>query len=127
MPADMHSQARFCRRILPERPIADYSNSGQRLTLINKQIPRKDNPLMKKMTGVVVAIMLVSSFVVLAQNAPPGGQRGQQPPPQPMSFFIAVNSGVGANLGGLAGADRMCQMQAMEAGSNKTFHAYLST
>lgn len=81
---------------------------------------------MKKLVGVVVAFMLVGSFVVLAKNAPQG-QRGPAPPPQPMSFFIAVNSGIGANLGGLEGADRMCQAQAMEAGSTKTFHAYLST
>ncbi len=81
---------------------------------------------MKQTICVVVAIMLVGSFVMLAQNAPPqgGGQRGPQ---QPMSFFVAVNPGVGANLGGLEGADRMCQTQAMEAGSMKTFRAYLST
>ena len=85
---------------------------------------------MKKMVVVVAAIMLAGSFVVLAGNAPQaggGGQRGPAPPPQPMSFFIAVNPGIGAALGGLEGADRMCQAQAMEAGSSKTFHAYLST
>ena len=82
---------------------------------------------MKKILSVAVAIMLVGSFVVLAKNAPqtPGG--GQRGPQQPMSFFIAVNPGMGANLGGLEGADRMCQAQAMEAGSTKTFHAYMST
>jgi hypothetical protein len=80
---------------------------------------------MKTIVGVVVAIMLVSSFVVLAQNAPQGG--GQRGPQQPMSFFIAIGPGNGANLGGLDGADRICQTQAMEAGSMKTFRAYLST
>lgn len=81
---------------------------------------------MKKLFGVVVAIMLVGSFVVLAQNAP-AGQRGPAAPPQPMSFFIATGSGIGANLDGLAGADRICQSLATAAGSTKTFHAYLST
>jgi len=46
-----------------------------------------------------------------------------------MSFFItSVGLGDGANLGGLAGADRHCQMlaEAADAGG-KTWRAYLST
>jgi hypothetical protein len=47
---------------------------------------------------------------------------------QPMSFFItSAGSGDGANLGGLAGADKTCQTLAKAAGvGNKTWHAYLS-
>ena len=45
-----------------------------------------------------------------------------------MSFFVtSAGSGNGANLGGLAGADAICQRLATAAGSTKTFHAYLST
>lgn len=46
-----------------------------------------------------------------------------------MSFFVtSVGSGKGANLGGLAGADALCQSLAEAAGSTgKTWHAYLST
>jgi hypothetical protein len=45
-----------------------------------------------------------------------------------MSFFVtSAGSGNGANLGGLAGADAICQKLATAAGSTKTFHAYLST
>ena len=46
-----------------------------------------------------------------------------------MSFFItSAGPGDGANLGGLAGADRHCAMLAQAAGSSgKTWHAYLST
>jgi len=46
-----------------------------------------------------------------------------------MSFFItSKGSGDGANLGGLAGADRHCQTLAEAAGSSgKVWHAYLST
>lgn len=53
----------------------------------------------------------------------------QQPPtPQPMSFFVtSVGVGDGANLGGIAGADKHCQALAAAAGSKKTFRAYLST
>ena len=46
-----------------------------------------------------------------------------------MSFFItSAGPGDGANLGGIAGADRHCQMLARAAGAGgKTWHAYLST
>ena len=45
-----------------------------------------------------------------------------------MTFFVtSVGSGKGADLGGLAGADRHCQQLAAAAGSSgKTWRAYLS-
>jgi hypothetical protein len=47
----------------------------------------------------------------------------------PMTFFItSVGSGKGADLGGVAGADKHCQDLATAAGAGKhTWHAYLST
>ena len=47
----------------------------------------------------------------------------------PMSFFVtSVGPGKGADLGGLAGADRHCQALATAAGAgDRTWHAYLST
>jgi hypothetical protein len=47
----------------------------------------------------------------------------------PMSFFVTSHGpGKGADLGGLAGADKHCQTLAEAAGANgKTWHAYLST
>jgi hypothetical protein len=52
-----------------------------------------------------------------------------QPPPGPMSFFLSSRgSGNGGNLGGLAGADRICQDLAQAAGHGAlTWRAYLST
>ncbi|MGH8642018.1 MAG: hypothetical protein ACRET6_09920 [Burkholderiales bacterium] len=46
----------------------------------------------------------------------------------PMSFFVtSVGSGNGADLGGLAGADKHCQSLAQAAGAgSKTWRAYLS-
>lgn len=46
-----------------------------------------------------------------------------------MSFFVtSVGPGKGADLGGLAGADRHCQQLATSAGAvARTWHAYLST
>jgi hypothetical protein len=76
------------------------------------------------LSGVFVAILLsvVGSYLGFAQQA------GQQPQ-QPMSFFItSVASGDGANLGGLAGADKICQTRASAANAGgKTWRAYLST
>lgn len=47
---------------------------------------------------------------------------------QPMSFFItSAGPGQGANLGGLAGADKHCQALAQAAGAGtRTWRAYLS-
>ena len=52
-----------------------------------------------------------------------------QPPTGPMSFFVtSAGSGNGGNLGGLAGADRICQNLAQAAGhGDLTWRAYLST
>jgi hypothetical protein len=50
-------------------------------------------------------------------------------PENKMSFFVtSAGSGKGADLGGLAGADRHCQSLAESAGAGgKTWRAYLST
>ncbi|MHB1206747.1 MAG: hypothetical protein ACYCZX_14345 [Rhodospirillaceae bacterium] len=50
-------------------------------------------------------------------------------PQAPMTFFItSVGLGKGADLGGLAGADKHCQALAQAVGAgNHTWHAYLST
>lgn len=49
-------------------------------------------------------------------------------PANPMSFFVtSANPGKGADFGGLAGADRHCQVLAEAAGAGgKTWRAYLS-
>jgi hypothetical protein len=57
------------------------------------------------------------------------GIAGAQQAAPEMSFFISsVGSGKGADLGGIAGADRHCQSLATAAGAGKkTWRAYLST
>lgn len=49
--------------------------------------------------------------------------------PADMTFFVtSAGSGKGADLGGLAGADAICQRLAQAAGAgSKSWHAYLST
>lgn len=57
--------------------------------------------------------------------------QAQQTPPQSpdMSFFVtSAGPGRGGDLGGLEGADRLCQTLAQGAGAGgRTWHAYLST
>lgn len=67
-----------------------------------------------------IGMLLIGSAAVYA---------GEAAAPQPMSFFVtsATPSGTG-NLGGLAGADKICQDLAASVGAgNRTWHAYLST
>ena len=66
-----------------------------------------------------IAVTLLGSAAVLAAQAPA----------QPMSFFVTSTTPNGSgNLGGLAGADKICQDLAAAAGAGgKTWHAYLST
>src|SRR5499427_10783502 len=72
-----------------------------------------------------VAVGLLGSAAMLAQAQ-------QQPPPinpQLASFFIADNPSGTGNLGGLAGADQICQNEAQALGgqaATRTWHAYLS-
>jgi hypothetical protein len=72
-----------------------------------------------------VTITLLGSAAMLAQAQ-------QQPPainPQLASFFIADNPSGSGNLGGLAGADQICQNEAQSLGgqaATRTWRAYLS-
>lgn len=66
---------------------------------------------------------MAATLIVMAAASPALAQD------QPMSFFItSVNPGMGADLGGLEGADAYCASLAEAAGSTgKSWHAYLST
>lgn len=89
---------------------------------------------MRPILAVLALSITVGSYLALAQQqqppAAPGQGRGQQAPPQPMSFFVtSAPKGDGANYGGLAGADAHCQALATAAGRGApvTWRAYLST
>jgi hypothetical protein len=57
-----------------------------------------------------------------------GGYAIAQSPAANMSFFVTSSNPKGGNLGGLTGADAVCQSLAQAAGAGgKTWHAYLST
>ena len=68
---------------------------------------------------------IVGSLMLLAL----GGASTTYAQQSDMTFFVtSAGSGKGADLGGLAGADKQCQVLAQAAGAaGKTWHAYLST
>ena len=71
----------------------------------------------RKTVAATVAVIGISAYAALAQS-----------PAANMSFFVTSANPKGGNLGGLAGADQVCQGLAKAAGAgNKTWHAYLST
>jgi len=71
--------------------------------------------------AILLACLVVGSFVAACASSP-AMQNG-------MSFFVSsVGSGRGGDLGGLEGADRLCQSLATNVGAgSRTWHAYLST
>ncbi len=82
------------------------------------------------LTGAIAILAIsVSTLAQTAATSPPAPGARSTDPAKPFSFFISSEGlGNGANLGGLAGADALCQRlaTAVNAG-NKTWHAYLST
>ena len=69
------------------------------------------------------------SVFALAASMVVGASAGAPAQQADMTFFVtSAGSGKGADLGGLAGADRICQSLAQAAGAGShTWHAYLST
>jgi hypothetical protein len=79
-----------------------------------------------------LTLLAAASAACTPEPAAPPAAAAQAPapfPPAEMSFFVSsTGSGKGAALGGLAGADKLCQSLAQAAGAGaKTWHAYLST
>ncbi|KNZ32861.1 MAG: lectin [Methylibium sp. NZG] len=76
---------------------------------------------MRKTPAPLTLALTAAAGLLLAACATP-------PSTGPMSFFISsAGSGKGGDLGGLAGADALCQKLAAAAGAgNKTWRAYLS-
>lgn len=74
------------------------------------------------MTAVRTGVSL-AACLMLSCGVPSHAQQAN------MSFFVtSAGPGKGADLGGLAGADRHCQQLASAVGAGgKTWHAYLST
>jgi len=71
----------------------------------------------KAIAAAGVAVLALGAYTAVAQK-----------PAANMSFFVTSSNPKGGNLGGLKGADALCQSLAKDAGAGgKTWHAYLST
>ena len=75
-----------------------------------------------------IAFALTGSLL-LSACATNANQQGVASGGSALSFFVtSAGSGKGADLGGIAGADKRCQDLAQAAGAGgRTWHAYLST
>jgi hypothetical protein len=74
------------------------------------------------LSALSITLLGSAALPAQAQPAPPA-------PPAVISFFVAVNANQTGNLGGLTGADQMCQTQAQALGAPhaaRTWRAYLS-
>lgn len=74
------------------------------------------------------AVIHLAGFALLSACASSANQQESAAAASAMTFFLtSTGSGDGANLGGLAGADKHCQDLAQAAGAGAhTWHAYLS-
>src|ERR1041384_6571642 len=71
----------------------------------------------RSLAAAVILILTIGSYSAFAQTPAPN-----------MSFFVTSSNPKGGNLGGLTGADAVCQSLARAAGAGgKTWPAYLST
>ncbi len=74
--------------------------------------------------SVRIGLSALASAVLLAL----GGSAGQAQQSEIGFFVTSAGPGKGGDLGGLAGADQLCQLLGANAGAGvKTWHAYLST
>jgi len=89
---------------------------------------------MKRATrlSLIASVAVLSTMIGIdarAQQQPAQPAPAQGPQSPDMTFFVtSAGSGKGADLGGIEGADRICQQLATQAGAGgKTWRAYLST
>src|ERR1700745_220153 len=69
----------------------------------------------RSIAAAVIVILSIGCVAAIAQTPAPN-----------MSFFVTSSNPKGGNLGGLTGADAVCQSLARAAGAgNKNWHAYL--
>jgi hypothetical protein len=104
------------------RPVGGVAAAAIKL-LVSAWIhrPRAEGGNNMKIAQLMALLTPISMLSLVAG----GGAHAQQPG---MSFFVSsVGSGKGADLGGLAGADQICQSLAQSVGAGgKTWRAYLS-
>ena len=74
-----------------------------------------------------ILLLALVALMVVAANDWNGVAQAASAPTQPLGFFVTSAKNKTVNLGGLAGADRLCQSLAAAVGhGDKTWRAYLS-
>ena len=74
-----------------------------------------------------ISLLAIVALMVVAANDWNGTAHAASAPPPPMGFFVTSAKNKTGNLGGLTGADRLCQTLAAAVGrGDKTWRAYLS-
>ena len=74
-----------------------------------------------------ISLLAVVALMVVASGHRDNSVGAAAPPPPTMGFFLTSQKNKTANLGGLAGADRICQILAAAVGfGDKMWRAYLS-
>lgn len=75
----------------------------------------------------VISLLVIGAFLILASWHGDDIAGAASAPPPSMGFFVTSAKNKTGNLGGLAGADRICQTLAAAVGQgDKTWRAYLS-
>ena len=75
-----------------------------------------------------LAVAAMGALGLAAQSQWAAAQTATAPVAHPMGFFVTSATPGSGNLGGLKGADKVCQDLAASAGAGgRTWHAYLST
>src|SRR4029450_9708426 len=91
-------------------------------------VTKGGNTMRKAIVLSTMSLTLLGSAALAHQPAP--APAPPPPPPANISFFVAENPNQTGNLGGLTGADQLCQTQAQALGAPhaaRTWRAYLST
>src|SRR5215207_7683331 len=99
-----------------------------KITMLDRK-PREATSMRRTIVLSALAITLLGSATLLAQAQPAPAPAAPPPPPANISSFVAENPDQTGNLGGLAGADQLCQTQAQALGAPhaaRTWRAYLS-
>jgi hypothetical protein len=106
--------------------------------ITSKRTKPEELNMVKAVTGTVLLLFASLNLSISAAQQPPPNQPNpsrppagvpQTPEPPVTTFFVADTPTGTGNLGGLAGADQICQNAAQTLGgpaATKTWHAYLS-
>jgi hypothetical protein len=107
--------------------VSSHADPGYSRCAFRPEPNNHEEGTMKARIAMIVAA-LAAGAPAAAQAADKAARKAPAKKP-PMSFFVtSANPGKGADFGGLAGADRHCQLLASVAGeSRRTWRAYLST